>query len=99
MSAVISMRLHGLIFSSVSGVPLVGVSYDPKIGSFLDYLHCGTCLGLEDVTAEKLMQATDSAVSLIPEREQLKANANRLKSMERKNIEAVERLLRSETKQ
>ena len=99
MSAVISMRLHGLIFSSVSGVPLVGVSYDPKIGSFLDYLHCGTCLDLEDVTAEKLMQATDSAVSLIPEREQLKANANRLKSMERKNIEAVERLLRSETKQ
>ena len=31
MDAVVSMRLHGLIFSSLSGAPLVGVSYDPKI--------------------------------------------------------------------
>ena len=66
------MRLHGLIFSSVMAY-LWLESLDPKIGSFLDYLHCGTCLDLEDVTAEKLMQATDSAVPLYPGTEQLKA--------------------------
>ena len=43
MDAVVSMRLHGLIFSSLSGAPLVGVSYDPKIQSFLRYLGAGTC--------------------------------------------------------
>lgn len=95
MSAVISMRLHGLIFSSVSGVPLTGISYDPKIGSFLRYLGCGKCLDLEEVTKEKLLAATDEAVTLIPRREELRGHANRLKAVEQKNILAVKELLGS----
>ncbi|AHM55705.1 pyruvyl-transferase CsaB [Peptoclostridium acidaminophilum DSM 3953] len=31
----IGMRLHGLIFSVLMGVPVVGISYDPKIDSFM----------------------------------------------------------------
>lgn len=93
MEVVVSMRLHGLILSSLSGIPLVGVSYDPKIGSFLKYLETGSCIDLADVTAENLTAAVDQAVKLIPERESLKENAARLKAVERNNIEAVKRLL------
>ncbi len=93
MDAVVSMRLHGLILSSLSGVPLVGVSYDPKIGSFLKYLGTGSCIDLDDVTAENLIAAVDEAVKLIPEREKLQEQAARLKNMERENIEAVSKLL------
>ncbi|MGI6255580.1 MAG: polysaccharide pyruvyl transferase CsaB [Acutalibacter sp.] len=93
MDAVVSMRLHGLIFSSVSGVPLVGVSYDPKIGSFLKYLDAGTCIDLPDVTPENLNDAVDQALACLPQREELKAKALKLQQVERQNIQAVARLL------
>ena len=93
MSAVVSMRLHGLIFSSLSGVPLVGVSYDPKIGSFLKYLGEGSCIDLKDVTRENLTAAVDQAVASLPRREELKEKAMALKAVERRNIQAVEKLL------
>ena len=93
MDVVVSMRLHGLIFSSLSGVPLVGVSYDPKIGSFLDYLGSGRCIDLGDVTAENLTRAVDDAVQLIPQKESLREHAARLKAVQQENIEAVRRLL------
>ena len=94
MSVVVSMRLHGLIFSSLSGVPLVGVSYDPKIGSFLHYLGAGRCIGLKDVTAENLTAAVDEAVSQIPRREELRQKALRLQAVQEENLRAVERLLK-----
>ena len=94
MSVVVSMRLHGLIFSSLSGVPLVGVSYDPKIGSFLHYLGAGRCIGLKDVTAENLTAAVDEAVAQIPRREELRQKALRLQAVQEENLRAVERLLK-----
>ena len=93
MEIVVSMRLHGLILSSLSGVPLVGVSYDPKIGSFLKYLEYGTCLDLDDVTAEDLIADLEKAVAQIPERERLREHAARLEAVEKRNSEAVSRLL------
>ena len=93
MEVVVSMRLHGLIFSSLSGVPVVGVSYDPKIGSFLKYLDAGSCIALEDVTENNLNEAVDQAVAALPQKEQLLEKAQRLKDVERRNIQAVARLL------
>ncbi len=34
----IGMRLHMLIYASIEATPLVGISYDPKIHGFLDYI-------------------------------------------------------------
>lgn len=93
MSVVVSMRLHGLILSSLSGVPLVGVSYDPKTDSFLKYLELGSCIGLNDVTVENLTAAVDTAVAQMPDREVLAQRAATLKAVERGNIEAVAKLL------
>jgi polysaccharide pyruvyl transferase CsaB len=39
--AVISMRLHTLIFAAIFGIPMIGISYDPKVGSFLKDLYGG----------------------------------------------------------
>ena len=35
----IGMRLHMLIYSVISGIPLIGLVYDPKISSFMRYTH------------------------------------------------------------
>ncbi len=93
MEVVVSMRLHGLIFSSLSGVPLVGVGYDPKIASFLRYLGEGTCIELPDVDRENLSQSLEKAVESLPRRKELQERAQRLKAVERENIRAVARLL------
>ncbi len=93
MDAVVSMRLHGLIFSSLSGVPLVGVSYDPKIGSFLKYLGAGSCMELSDVSTDALNDAVKQAVQQLSNREELLLKAQKLKDVERKNIQEVAQLL------
>jgi polysaccharide pyruvyl transferase CsaB len=46
---VVGMRLHALIFAASVGVPSVGISYDPKVASFLD------ATGLEGVTLDELV--------------------------------------------
>lgn len=93
MKVAVAMRLHGLILSSVSGVPLVGISYDPKIGAFLKYLETGSCFDLNEVTAEGLKKAIDQAVAQIPQRAELAAKAERLKSVEGTNRQAFRELL------
>lgn len=94
MSVVVSMRLHGLIFSSLSGTPLVGVSYDPKISSFLRYLGYGQCAELSGVTSRWLCEAIESAYEQLPRRPELREMAQRLIDTEKVNIEAVSELLK-----
>lgn len=54
MDVLISIRLHALIFAGVMGVPLLGISYDPKIERFLDSIGEKPLGTLADVTAEKI---------------------------------------------
>ncbi len=93
MRLVVSMRLHGLIFSSLSGIPMVGVSYDPKIGSFLRYLGYGQCMELSDVTAESLSRALTEEYKHEPGEPELLACTQRLIDVQKGNAEALRRLL------
>ena len=62
MRAVVSMRLHALIFAFGQGVPLAGVVYDPKVSGFLDYLGQKNYVNLDELSAEALNGLLDAAL-------------------------------------
>lgn len=55
MDLMLAIRLHALIFAGVMGVPMIGVSYDPKIDRFLASIGEKPVGSLDDVTADELM--------------------------------------------
>ncbi|MDR0470073.1 MAG: polysaccharide pyruvyl transferase CsaB [Peptococcaceae bacterium] len=62
---VFSMRLHGLIFAMAMGVPMVGLSYDPKIDAFMAQAGVERfCLPYDDFdweTAEFLLEEIEAS--------------------------------------
>lgn len=58
MDAVVSMRLHTIIFSAQMQVPVVGCVYDPKVSAFLDMLQMPSCGTPGDMDADRAFQVT-----------------------------------------
>ena len=54
MDLIISIRLHALIFAGVMGVPMIGISYDPKIDRFLDSIGERPVGNLQSITKGEL---------------------------------------------
>ena len=57
MDVLVGVRLHSLIYAAVMGVPMIGVSYDPKVESFLSSIRQPTPFTVEDFTLEKFQAA------------------------------------------
>ena len=92
MSAVVSMRLHGLIFAVMAGVSAAGVSYDEKVAAFCRENGLG-CTVLRDVTAERLCALIDRAMAA--DGEQILETRERLRRAERVNAETAWELLQN----
>lgn len=93
MSLVVSMRLHGLIFAASQGVPLIGVAYDPKVSSFLEYMNQRLCAAIETVTPEELRALIDQAMQKT--RAELLAEVAVLKGIEHINSDIAAKILRA----
>ena len=93
MRMVVSMRLHGLIFAASQGVPIVGVSYDPKVTAFLDSVGDENCLLFEELTASGLENMIEKAAAQYDDREQRKRSVERLISAEERNSLWARKLL------
>jgi polysaccharide pyruvyl transferase CsaB len=55
MDLLLAVRLHALIFAGVMGVPMLGISYDPKIDRFLASIDEHPVGDLKGVTTDELM--------------------------------------------
>ena len=93
MEAVVSMRLHALIFAAGQGIPLAGVVYDPKVSAFLRYTGQENFMDLEDVTLESLQTMIDRAVAQAGHPEAQAAAVDRLQAIEGGNVAVARRLL------
>lgn len=85
MRAVVSMRLHGLIFAASSGVPIVGVSYDPKVSAFLRSVGEMSCIPYEELDNRKLESMIDKAVECFDDSSRRSETVNRLIAAEKIN--------------
>ncbi len=54
MNVNIGVRLHSLIFSSISNVPTIGISYDPKVDGFMDMLDSNAVCTYEEIDSKKI---------------------------------------------
>ena len=95
MEAVVSMRLHALIFAAGQGIPLAGVVYDPKVSAFLRYIGQDLFVDLADLTETDLRSMIDQCVAQAAHPESQEAAVRTLQAMEHKNVEVARRLLKS----
>lgn len=62
MDIMVAMRLHGLIFSVLMGIYPVGISYDPKIQSFMHMMNRCDAIEVEDIDSDILFEELKDAV-------------------------------------
>ena len=92
MKTVVGIRLHSLMFSAGQGVPVVGMSYDIKVDSFLKYIGSSTCLQLREVHADELCGLIDKCLSGALD-EEVRRNAKLLREREHENVRGAAILL------
>lgn len=80
--AVLSMRLHAMIFAARMGVPGAGIVYDPKMESFLARMDMPSCGDVAGFTAQRAVDALNRV---------LDARAAFVRHMQAKNA-ALEKL-------
>lgn len=90
----VSMRLHMIIYAFASGVPSVGISYDPKIESVMRYFGQENYIGVLEFTKRSFF----AKVQRIAEknsiyRQELKHRLKQLKEKNKINIDCVIKLL------
>lgn len=92
MKTVVGIRLHSLMFSAGQGVPVVGMSYDIKVDSFLKYIGSSTCLQLREVKADELCSLIDKCLSGALD-DEVRRNAKLLRQREHENVRGAAVLL------
>jgi len=63
LDLLIGMRLHSLILAAVTGVPFIGISYDPKIKRFLNQLGLQPAGEVSDLEYSKCLSAVNEVIN------------------------------------
>lgn len=94
LDILVGERLHSLIFAAAAEVPLIGVSYDPKIDYFLESIKCQSLFEASNFDCSLLLNEIELLFeNRIAFKEELSYNVQRLKKMLNKNDELLESLL------
>jgi len=73
MSAVVSMRMHPLVFASLGSVPITGIVYDPKVKAFLERFEGAQYLEADSITANELIRKIESSFQNKPSPETIES--------------------------
>ena len=64
----LGMRLHTLIYATTLGVPVIALSYDPKVTAFMESINQPLCLDVESLDVKTLLNASQKLVNELSER-------------------------------
>lgn len=90
--AVVGARLHSLVLSLVSSVPFIGLSYDPKIDSFMNMAGKSAVCNMANFDVRKI---TDAVNELFCNYEAEKARLLALKESQRRSLQENEPFIRT----
>ncbi|HYG57484.1 MAG TPA: polysaccharide pyruvyl transferase CsaB [Symbiobacteriaceae bacterium] len=91
----VGMRYHALVFAAMNGVPLVGLSYDPKNDAFLRLIGETAAGTTQHLEVEAILRAGRRALSeAIPIRQRLLEKMAELTPLSRHNATLVADLLK-----
>jgi polysaccharide pyruvyl transferase CsaB len=92
---VIGMRLHALVFAAARGVPVLGISYDPKVDALLGRLRSRAVGRPGEALDARALQATIQAALEQDEnrRREREARAEHLRQQAGRNVEVALELL------
>jgi polysaccharide pyruvyl transferase CsaB len=68
MELIISMRLHSIIYALISGVPVYGLAYQPKVKSYLNEANLPVENNLDNIDVEK---AFNESVKLMENKDEI----------------------------
>lgn len=92
---IIGMRLHSLIMAAATFVPMLGLSYDPKVDAFLKEAQVPYCLDVSEITA---IEFKDHLLALeqrlLEQKQQLKVSYQANKARLYLPIECIKKLLK-----
>ncbi len=88
---VIGMRLHALVFACSQNTRMVGISYDPKVSGFMDYLGNQNYVLLDQLNSENLCRVIEQAMS----QGKICPNAEFVRNLAQENGQIAGQMLRS----
>ena len=92
LDLLVGVRLHSLIYGVVSGVPTVGISYDPKIDAFLESVGRASVSTQKEFTLEKLLPAVDE---VLENRQEILLETEKHVSELREKLDENDRMIRA----
>lgn len=96
LDLLIGVRLHSLIFAAIMNIPMIGISYDPKIDSFMESLGLSTLCSVDQLAYEDLlMEIENKRNQSTQDKEKLFYSVEKIQ----KKLEINEKLLKDLLKQ
>lgn len=95
----LGMRLHALIYAAGSGVPVVGLAYDPKVTGFMEYIGQNRICSVEQIDTDLLKAYIDQVCTRKEEiRELMRQKAEELTEKAEENAKICVRFLTQKEK-
>lgn len=96
-SITLGMRLHSLIYSFGVGVPVIGLSYDPKVKSFLEYANCPYYVDVEKLSISGLKETFDYCYKNMDTiKNDIEKNLITMKTLANENVNLAIKMLNKE---
>lgn len=95
MEIIIGERLHTLVYAAATGVPLVGIVYDPKVQRFLEYVGQDKYVTIQNLCFETLRQNVEACLNEKNRlKHELEKNAKKMRELSLYNAQLAVKLIK-----